>query len=274
MHRDSDLGAAAKVMFSLVTAAPAGAAIVGLGNTAVTFIRLPEATWKTYRAIVKTPRVGPVIKSTVALVLPIGIAATPPTALLLSTLVGLGYGFYKGCDYSDENGPRGLKLGVVKSAELVRKFNDVAVEDGFLKWLEDTWYEPLKEGEEPFDVPIIDGMRGLVSAVLAAPFEAVGLTLVVLRHWPRAVYEMYRAIWSWPDSLLMLTFSVAASALGLMAAVLVVPLAPVASLACGLGDTCVEGYRHGIRAAFKKGFERVRHLHEGLGAALAKMSGV
>lgn len=269
MQKDSELGAAAKIMFSLLTAAPAGAVIVGVGNTGVTLVRLPEAIWRTYRALVKTAQVGPVIKTTVALVLPIGIVATPPTALISSTLVGMGYGFYKGVDYNDAKGPRGLKNGIVKSIELVRKFNEM-VDEGFFGWLEEKWYKPLEEGEEPFDVPIIDGLRGIISAVVVAPFESIGLTGVVLLHWPQTVYRLYQSLWSWPDSLMMLTLCIAISALVSVGAVLVIPLTPVAALAFGLGDTCVEGYRHGIRSAFKKGYARIGDLHKMLGTMLEK----
>lgn len=264
MHEESDLLSAAKVMFSLVTAAPAGAVIVGFGNAAVTLVHLPEAVWKAYRALIKTPLVGPVIKTSVAVVLPIGIVATPPTALLASTIVGLGYGFYKGMDYHDEKGPRGPLNGIAKCLDLVRTFNKDMVEEGFFCWLEEVWKKPLKEGDKPFDVPIIDGLRGIVSSVVVAPFEAIGLTAVVLRHWPHLVYRMFRAIWIWPESLLMLTFSAALSILGTGAAILIVPLTPAVTLAYGLGDSCVEGYRHGIHSAFKKGFERIRGLNGAL----------
>lgn len=76
-RQESELAVIGKILLSLVTSAPAGGAIVGLGNTAVILARLPETIWNTYRAIVKTPKIGPVLKTTVALVLPIAIVALP-----------------------------------------------------------------------------------------------------------------------------------------------------------------------------------------------------
>jgi hypothetical protein len=262
-RRISLLEASAKILLSLATAAPAGAVIVGVGNTCVVLARLPEAIWHTYGALWRTPRLGPVAKTTIGLAaLPVEIVALPPVALLASTIFGLGYGFWKGfyIKDGDDSFLMGPVNGIVDSAKLVYDFNKAASSP--FDWLRKVSTKPLKEGEKPFEIRIVDGLRGLASVALAAPFEALGLTAVVLRHWPRMVLETYRVIWRWPNGLIELTFSIALSALAAPIAALIVPLTPVATLAFGTYDTCTEGYQTGIRSAFKNALTRIADLHK------------
>ncbi len=109
---------------------------------------------------------------------------------------------------------------------------------------------PLPEGEEPFDISYVRGLRALGSMVVLGPVEGLGLTLAAWRWLPRAVYEAYRAIWR------VRVEGAAPRVLKLAVGILIVPTTSLAVIATppigflfGLGDVSKEAYTNGFAPA-------------------------
>lgn len=242
-----------KILRAFAISAPAGTLINGVGITAVTIGNLPSVVYRAYRTVILTPRFGPVIKTAVAVgAVPIVAVAVVPTAAIASVIVGLGYGFGCGIKY-------GLGESITKCLDLVREYRNQLSEE-HCDLLEKQWCAPLEEGEKPFDVPLVNGLRGVVSAVLVGPFEAVSVFGVGARHMPRILYELFKVLLHWPESLADLALMTTMSALAVPVCVLLVPLSAIASIGYGVVDTCAEGYTDGFTSAVKKAFKRVKDL--------------
>lgn len=273
MARISLLGGLARIGSALFTAAPIGCVILGAGNGIVSVIRLPQVIGHSYWNLWRTPRLGPVAKVTLSVALPIGIAAVPPLATLASAIAGIVYyGFWKGMTETSDN-ETFLHVPMHGAAESFKAVADFwkGMGNAFLS-VDNAGKEPLKPGEQAYEIRIIDGIRGVVSAFAAAPYEAICLTAVTLRYWPEGVYRMHKMIWNKSSDIALLeaALMLAMEIVGLVAAVIAVPLTPVVSLVAGVYDTCVEGYKNGIRSAFGKATGRVQSWRENIKAIVTK----
>ncbi|MDQ7821233.1 MAG: hypothetical protein RDV48_00425 [Candidatus Eremiobacteraeota bacterium] len=107
--------------------AVAGGTIEGVGIGGLTLAKTPKATYRTYEAIYKTDSVGPVIKTTASILVPVAVALATP----LGTVGGAVYGVYKG--FADAY-KEGLVESVKNRAHDVKEFHETTS-----KWLSKSW---------------------------------------------------------------------------------------------------------------------------------------
>ncbi|MEW6282473.1 MAG: hypothetical protein AB1758_27945 [Candidatus Eremiobacterota bacterium] len=230
-----------------LTGAVLGAGIEGVGNTASSLVRLPEAVYQSYKALIKTEQIGPVLKTTIGLLLPAVAVATP----VLVALGSIGFGLWRGFTEGVENG---IGSAVSKSAEDVKTFHN-ELSGKLLDELRKYESEPLEPGEEPYDIKVVEGAKGLVGATAGAAIDGVGIGLVTLAQTPRGVVKAYKEIWK---SDMGPVQKVTVSLLVPPAAVLAAPLGVVGGAIYGLAIGAKEGYTNGVGAAVSKSGEAVK----------------
>lgn len=182
-----------KILEGLLVGAPCGTAVVGVGNLLTTLKRYPEAITSAYRALWRWNQIGPVTKTTITVASPLVLVAVPCAVTLGSAVFGLGYGFYRCAGLSDKD-EGGIVIAFDAFVDILKKFDEDFLVNALVA-LDKYAPSPLPEGEEPFDISYMRGLRALGSMIVLGPVEGMGLTLATWRRVPRAVYEAYRAIW-------------------------------------------------------------------------------
>ena len=257
MARRSLLSGLARIASALTTAAPIGGTVLGVGAGLVTILRTPQMVFHTYQNLWRTERLGPVAKTTIGIVLPIGFAIAPVAAVLGGAIAGVAYyGFWRGLTetHDDDTFLHVPFTGAAESFKAVIDFDESAAKTA---WVE---VRKLKDDEQPFEIRVIEGARGVLSTLLTTPYQALGLTAVTLAYWPRGVYRMHENIWKsmgTSTAVLELAMMMAMEVVGLAVAVLAIPLTPVASVLFSVVDGCVEGYKRGVRSAFGNATKRI-----------------
>ncbi|MGV8119163.1 MAG: hypothetical protein AB2L14_05290 [Candidatus Xenobiia bacterium LiM19] len=95
--------------------AAAGGVVDGVGMTAVTWAKLPKATFRAYQAVLNMDS-GPVLKTTAAILLPIPVALAVPLAPVAAGVYGVYKGFADGYN-------KGILESVGNRFEEVGKFH-------------------------------------------------------------------------------------------------------------------------------------------------------
>ena len=249
---------------ALLVGVPVGGVTLSVGNTVATLARLPQLVKEFYGMVWAHELIGPNLKTAVSAAAPTVIAAVPPLTAIGSAVVGAGYGFYRGFMSLNEVYP--------KTKEIAEYYGDGALQPLIEEM---AGYRPmLAPGQVPFDIRLVEAVKGAVAAHLVAPAAAAGFTAVLLRHWPRAYRQGIKAIWSETDRrmpgdsplrfLAKLAAAAATDGFSILA-VGAVPLTPVAGYFFSFGESFVEGYRRGIRSAIGQAKSRVEELNRHLG---------
>lgn len=240
------VGEAASGLAGAVT----GAAIRSAGCTGATLLRLPGAVAQTYKTLWNTEQLGPVMKCTVGAMVPLVALATPA----LVALTAAGYGMVQGFE---EGSKGGLQRVAQQSADDVRTVftdgNRAVIES--LKQFET---EPLKPGQEPYEIKVTEGAKGLVGGAIGLVVDGAGMGLMGLAKTPKALYKIYRAL---DKSDLG---PVKKTAVGLMIPPLVCLAAPVGLVAGAVYGMVVcskEAYTNGIGSAARKSVENLQDAH-------------
>ncbi|MGE0491571.1 MAG: hypothetical protein AB7S38_20335 [Vulcanimicrobiota bacterium] len=246
--------------FTGLGAAVAVAGIETVGNTASSIINAPKATYHAYKALFATPQLGPVIKTCIALTLPAAVIAAP----VLTALGSAGFGLYRGFTEGIENGFGGaVKQGV----EDVKTFHtDLAGK--LVKELQEYETDELEPGEEPFDISIAGGAKGLAAGATAGVVDGLGIGAVTLLHTPRALFKCYDEMWSSEASL---PLKVVGSALLPVAAVIATPLGLVGGAVYGIATGAYKGYTKGYGEAVSSSVDVVKDYNQMVDKALDDM---
>ncbi len=224
-----------------------GAGIETVGNTASSLYRMPEALFQSYKALWNTEQIGPVLKTTIGLLLPAAAVATP----VLVALGSAGYGLFHGFQEGVENG---VGSAAKECAKDVKRFhNDLSGK--LIDELRKYESEPLEPGEEPYDIKLIEGGKALVGGAAGAVIDGVGIGAVTLVQTPRGVVKAYKEIW---NSDMGPVQKVTCSILVPPAAVLAAPLGVVGGAIYGLAIGAKEGYQNGLGASVEKTGEAVK----------------
>lgn len=234
-----------------------GAAIETVGNTASSLVRLPETVYQSYKALYNTEQIGPVLKGTIALLLPAAAIATP----VLVALGSAGYGLFHGFQEGVENG---IGSAAKECGQDVKKFHN-ELSGKLIDELRKYEAQPLEPGEEPYDIKVIEGGKALLGAAAGAAIDGVGIGLVTLGQTPRGVVKAYKEIW---QSDLGPVQKVTLSALVPPAAVLAAPLGVVGGALYGLAIGAKEGYTNGLGASVEKTGEAVKDWYDVTNKAL------
>lgn len=224
-----------------------GAAVETVGNTASSIYRMPEAVYRSYKALYNTQQIGPVLKTTIGLLLPAAAIATPVLVALGSCGYGLFHGFQEGVDH-------GIGSSAKECASDVKKFH-TDLSGKLLDELRKYEAEPLEPGQEPYDIKLVEGGKAIVGGVAGAAIDGVGVGLVTLAQTPRGVVKAYKEIWK---SDMGPVQKVTCSILVPPAAVLAAPIGVVGGALYGLAIGAKEGYQNGLGESVHKTGEAVK----------------
>ncbi len=234
-----------------------GAAIETVGNTASSLYRAPEAVYQSYKALYNTQQIGPVLKTTIAVLLPAAAIATPVLVALGSAGYGLFHGFQEGVEH-------GVGSAARECGKDVKKFHN-ELSGKLIDELRKYEAEPLQPGEKPYDIHVIEGGKAVVGAAAGAAIDGVGIGLVTLGQTPRGVVKAYKEIWK---SDMGPVQKVTLSVLVPPAAVLAAPLGVVGGALYGLAIGAKEGYTNGLGSSVKKTGEAVKDYYDATNEAL------
>lgn len=243
--------------FEGLASAVAVAGIETVGNTLSSVANLPKATYHAYRAVLKTPQIGPVLKTCIAATLPAAVVAAP----VITALGSFGFGLWRGFTEGVENG---IGKAVEAGVSDVKYFHkDMAGQ--LVKAMSEYEVEELPPGEKPFDISIVGGAKGLAAGVTAGAIDGVGIGASVLLHTPRAAFKAGEALW---ESDASLPLKVIGTALIPPTAVIATPLGIVGGALYGLATGAHAGYTKGYGEAVSNAVETVgdfnKMVHEGL----------
>lgn len=239
MSRDSDWSIAEAIRGLL--SAPLCAAITCIGNTPISIIQLPGAVKSTYKALIKENRIGPNLKTLAAVTIPIGIPLVLPLVSIGSFGFGFGIGFLLGQE-------EGLSSALEGSVDTVKEFNKETVNDFILR-LDDYTPKPLPPGVEPFDIKILESLRGLLCTVVCGPISCLVGSAITAFYLPKAVLcAFYRWLENLGEVPVMATslFIVFWPLLAVLTA-----LAPVAGALYGIVTGAARGYKYGVSKSVK-----------------------
>ena len=243
--------------FEGLAGAVASAGIETVGNTVSSLVQLPRATAQAYKTLYNTQLIGPVLKTAIAVTLPVGIVAAP----VLTALGSLGYGLFAGCGRGIEKGVGDAIDGALKD---VGSFNS-EVAGGLVKAMQQAETEALPEGQKPYDIRVVDAGKGLVGGIAGAAIVGGGLGAVTAFRTPQGVVKAYKEIWNSDQGPVL---RVTESLLVPPAAVLAAPLATVGGVVYGLVTGFANGYQKGLGESLHGSVDTVSKFNEGVRDAL------
>ncbi len=241
--------------------AVAGGAIETVGNTIGSVGHAAVGTVEAYKSLWKTEAIGPILKASIAALIPVATIAVP----VLTAIGSAGFGMYRGF----VEGVKGGIGGSIQAAgEDVKSFNRELAPKAREAIREAGDAKP-PEGEEPFDISPIGGVTGAVAGVGSAVVGGVGIGVSTLSQLPEAFITANRAISKSDMSLPLKTVSHILSA---PLAVVAAPLGFVGGALFGLGSGAYHGYKDGFTDAFGKTGEYVKEYHKAVDKGLASLA--
>ena len=237
----------------------AGFSVIAL---VITLISWPVNLWRTYTAILLTRKLGLTIKIVAALLAWIPLLLALPLVIICAIVVGFCYSLF---------GPMVYTFFVDKSffvGGIGTTFRNCFFEFPKIMWRAGLTDMPnsikefedytLKEGEEPFDVPIWWVPVGLFYAFLGMLVNVpAGLLIGVIKCVPgilRAYYKLWCLFCGMKECclycLLFLPFVVANALLPVAGVVVALIVMPIVGAFLGL-SVVVRAYKKGFRAGFE-----------------------
>jgi hypothetical protein len=238
----------------------AGAVAVGaietVGNTACSLIQTPRALAQAYKTLYKTDMIGPVLKTAIAITLPVGLVAGPA----LTALGSLGFGIYRGASEAIEHG---LASAVSEGVKDIGRFNNDLAGKA-VEAMKDAETEHLPAGQKPYDIRVIEAGKGLVGGVAGAVIDGAGIGLITLVRTPQGVGKAYKAIWTSDQGPVL---RVTESLLVPPAAIIAAPLATVGGALYGLVTGFGTGYSKGLGESINNSAKTVGKVNDAISEA-------
>lgn len=231
-----------------------GAVVDGVAMTAAAVPLTIEGTVDALKALKNTELLGTNLKLTlVPAVALAGIAALPVAAI-----GSVGYGLYSGFMTGVEDGPAAVvSKGLEDTKEFYQKVGKTLSED-----LQEAAMVPLPDGQEPYDIKVFEGVRGLATGVIDGT-AAAGLGVY---YAPQFAVEVGKALWNSHTSL---PLQVGGTALLAPAVPLVSSLGTIGGLVYGAGKGIHDGYKEGFVAGVSNALHDVSQAQQGLSKALS-----
>jgi hypothetical protein len=241
--------------------AAAGAAIEVVGNTAGSVYHSVLGTGEAYRSLWKTEAIGPWLKGSIAMLIPVATVAVP----VLTAIGSAGVGLYRGFTQGIKNGLGGAIEASVKD---VKDFNtELAVEAR--KGIREIADQKPDDGEQPFDISPVRGVTGALAGVGNTVVGGVGIGVSTLSQIPEAFLTANRAI---AKSDMGLPLKTVSHAVSLPLAVVAAPLGFVGGALFGLGSGAYYGYKEGFTDSFSKTGGHIKQYHKAVDDGLAKLA--
>lgn len=187
---------------------PVVAVLVFVGNSAVIIGLWPAHFIWTFYCVLKTKRLGLVLKVLALLCLPVPLLLWPVFSILGSLLVGMGYGYFTPLIATFEAVGEGVinklyhcfadgcKDTIKGACTLVRDFTDFCFHSYF-SFMDDL-SEKIAEDEKPMDIKLSKLPRCLLVCLIAIPIDVLmitGLALwkspyMLLKGWQRLFQDL------------------------------------------------------------------------------------
>ncbi|MHB2015918.1 MAG: hypothetical protein ACYCW6_03120, partial [Candidatus Xenobia bacterium] len=219
-----------------------------VGNTVSSLYQTPRALAHAYKAIWNTKQIGPVLKGTLMLALPIALPAGPA----LTAIGSAGFGLFRGFE-KDAVEKKGFVEAVKTGAKDVKTFNtDLAgkLVDG----LHEFETEPLPPGKKPYDIKVVEAGKGLAAGVVGAAVDGPAIGVITTARVPKGFYKAMKEIWS-KDNNIGPVLKSCATILAVPAAVLAVPFSFVGGAVYGFATGLHDGYSKN----FTEGVKTIGH---------------
>lgn len=225
-----------------------GAVIDSVGATASSIVHLPKALYSAYKTTWKTKAIGPVLKTAISALLPVGALLVPP----LTAIGGLGWGMASGFGNASHEG---LSSAIEESIENVEDFHTEQAPK---------FYEILKaaenampaEGEKPYDIKIIEAGKGLVGAAAGAIIEGPSVGVITAARVPKGLSMIFKLI-NKQESV----GPVAKKAVSLviyLLSLLAPPLTSIGGAVYGMAAGFKDAYKEGITQSMKNRIEDLK----------------
>jgi hypothetical protein len=241
--------------------AAAGAVIETVGNTVGSVGHTAIGTVEAYRSLLKTEAIGPWLKGSIAMLIPVATVAVP----VLTAIGSAGVGLYRGFTEGVKNG---LGAAIEGSIKDVKDFNtEIAVEAR--KGIREIANQKPEDGKEPFDISPVDGAKGFAAGIGNTVVGGLGIGVSTLSQIPEAFVTANRAI---AKSDMGLPLKTVSHLVSVPLAVVAAPLGFVGGALFGLGSGAYYGYKEGFTEAFAKTGSHIKEYHEVVDKGLAKMA--
>lgn len=237
---------------SAFVGAAAGAVIETAGVTTLSLLSTPRNVIQAYKTLWNTERLGPILKTTLGALIPAAAVATPVAAALGSCVYGLYRGFTQGME-------GGVGHAISETAGDVNNFRK-EMGGKLIQWLKEVETEPLPPGEEPYEIRVIEGGKGLVGAAAGAVIDGVGVGAITLVNTPRATVKAFRTILKDEDH-----GPIWKTTVGLLVppvAILATPIGLVGGALWGLGTGAAKGYSEGLGESLTNSVDNVRKFNK------------
>lgn len=212
-----------------------GGVIEGVGGTLAGLKDFAPITFEAEKGLWKSKMLGPVLKSTLTLpVLAAGLVSP-----LFTAIAGVGYGIFEGFVEGSEKNP--IAAGE-KAFDTCKKMHGTYTKD-IVEGIRDAATKTPDKPEDVIEIKVVEGVKGLAGSLESAAIAGVGGAAATYLHLPGALVKASKEIWK-SDAALPL--KVGGEFLATAAAVVAVPLAPVAGVLYGLGKGAYNGYQHGV----------------------------
>ncbi len=231
----------------------ATAGIETVGNTASSLVRLPQATFQAYKTLINTPQIGPVLKTAIALTLPVGALAAP----VLTAIGSAGFGLFHGADVGVE---KGFSAACQTGTKDVKRF-DQEISGTLVQSMKSWETEPLPAGQKPFDIHPAGAVKGLAAGLVGAVVDGAGMGALTLARTPQGIGKAFSEIKNSEQGPVLKTTE---SLLVLPAATLAAPLALVGGALVGLVSGSAEGYKNGFISGADKTVHYVKEFNDGV----------
>jgi len=222
---------------------------------------LPGALVDTYRAIYKTNKIGPNLKTVACVTVPVAGAVIPPLLFVSSTLYGFVRSGLSGAaiERYKEKSFFSRVFGTIRDD--LKTVDEKLIKD-LLPHLRDYQPSPLAEGEKPFDISPFKALKGVLCGFTLTLLEGPSLFLITLVRTPRIAFSLLKSIFESVDDFATFVLSLLLTFLLCGILVLLPPLVMLSTMCFGLGAGCVRGYTNGIRDAINGLFQDLKSWDE------------
>lgn len=166
---------------------------------AMTLVKIPQNLFYGYKALIFTKKLGPHLKTVIALLLWFPYILLLPASLICSLVFSLGYCLVIGV-YMTFQTEKNFWCGGFKEI-----FTSCFYEHpkAYWKYWASDYYDmtkefenhQLKEGEEPFDVPIYWIPIALFYAIIGVAVDLPAAIVIGAIKWLPATFKLYRLTW-------------------------------------------------------------------------------
>jgi len=168
--------------------------------TIISIILLPHDIFLTYYSFLATNKIGHNLKAMAMMLLPIPLILWPVVVCVATLFFGAGLGLFQPIhrtfdeDYNVFCG--GIVDTIKESAKYVKEFWHFNY-DSYFSYLFDFRTYKLIEGEQPFDISLVQLFVGTVIGTSGAIIDGICFTIISVVKLIPAIFRAYYELWKW-----------------------------------------------------------------------------